>query len=147
MAKRKQHPNSLKNLTMWEPGQSGNPNGRPKSRFNQIKEQLELDTGMRMTKHEVYELIKTMVSYSEVKLEEIHIDKELPVYMRTIAKAILNDLEHGRLSNIEVIFNRVYGTPTVHTEITGKDGGALQHTDLTDEELEARIKKLKEATK
>ncbi len=28
--KRGEHPNSRKNLKSWKPGQSGNPNGRPK---------------------------------------------------------------------------------------------------------------------
>jgi hypothetical protein len=45
----------------------------------------------------------------------------------------------------EVAANRAWGTPTQAIELTGPNGGPIEFSEMTDEELDARLKAMKAA--
>ncbi len=90
--------------TTWQPGQSGNPAGRP-PRGDTLTDALRDLLG--------------------------------PTHRRKLAKRLL-DLAHSddesvALAALKYIYDRVDGRPaeTVHQEVTGKDGGPVEHIDYS----------------
>ena len=112
-----------KNLVGWQPGQSGNPSGRPK--------------GTRELSHLV--------------LEATNDGKELVDALVAIARGTLPEILNGkntkevtvkdRLRAIEMLIDRGYGKSAGTLEVSGN----VNHTikpGLSLEELEARIQRL-----
>lgn len=61
----------------------------------------------------------------------------------SIAKS--GESEAARVSAATAILDRGYGRPTQAHEHTGKNGGPIEYRDLSDEEIEARIRAHEEA--
>ena len=101
----------------WQPGQSGNPNGRPKKYISTLKNE-----GYKLS--EVNDTIQTMMSMSYEEIREVYNDKGSTVLEKTIASAIKKCIEKGSMESIETLLNRVYGRPKekVHFE-----GGVSQN--------------------
>lgn len=96
--------------TAFEKGKSGNPGGRPK----RTQEELDLIAACK---------------------------KRTPAALAVIESIMMEgQSDKARLSAAMAIIDRAYGKPTQPTEITGKDGGPIEHKrvqELTDEELAA----------
>ena len=91
--KKKQGNNTPK--TAWKPGQSGNPNGRPKKG------------------HSITGIIRTMMT------EKPEIKRALGA---TIIKAAVEDKD---MTAIRLIWNYLDGLPIAKQELSGKDGAPL----------------------
>ncbi len=126
----------------FRPGQSGNPNGRPKSRVPDMlmgtkklskKEVKELTKGL--TKQETEEIEEVVRSASSDVIAILAQATNIPAYMRTLAKSAHIDLKNGRTTTMDKLRERKFGKPTQHVELTGKDGTPLvQARRLTKEE-------------
>ena len=93
----------VENLTPWKPGQSGNPNGRPRKKpltdaYLELMDKLGKDCGIT----------------------------ETDTVPQIIAKMIARNAMEGDVVSAREITNRTDGLPTVHAEVTGKDGGPIQ---------------------
>jgi len=93
----------------FEPGQSGNPNGRPRKYVSQLKEQ-----GYKLA--EVNDCIQALMSMTVEELKEVWDNPKATVLEKTIAAAIKKSIEKGSLYSIETLLTRVYGKPMERTE-------------------------------
>lgn len=103
----------------WVPGQSGNLNGRPKKFVNGL-----IKDGY--TTEEVTRTIKNLITLTPDQLIEIQKNKEITSLEMTVSKAILNGIDRGDLSALEILLTRIFGKPkekieqdirVAHTEI------------------------------
>lgn len=68
----------------WVPGQSGNPNGRPKGRKNyltELQQNLEIAVRENIKSEDVVSIVKTMVAMAkegDVKAAKLILDKVIP---------------------------------------------------------------------
>lgn len=92
----------------WKPGQSGNPNGRPKGKT--LSEEIR------------YALA-----------EEIKGGGGL-TYMEAIAKVIIKEALKGKFPYTKEILERMEGKVADKTEITGSGGDPIQILDLSNKE-------------
>lgn len=112
-----------KNLVGWQPGQSGNPSGRPKGTRELSHLVLEA------TNHGT-ELVDTLVAISRGTLPEILDGKETK-------EVTVKD----RLRAVEMLLDRGYGKPPGTLEVSGNLN--VNHlAGMTFEELEARSRKI-----
>jgi poly-beta-hydroxyalkanoate depolymerase len=110
---------SKEHLIPYKPGQSGNPNGRPRKYVSLLKEQ-----GYKLA--EINDTIQAMMSMDLDELKTVWDNPKATILEKTIAAAMRKSLEKGSLYSLETLLTRVYGKPkeTVDTnnktEFTGK---------------------------
>jgi hypothetical protein len=108
------HPNSLANLkkgrTIQE--QKNKNHGRRKSVFTLAKE-------MEFSADDVSKLYKRLYWLTEIELHGIVRDAESTSIEKTIASAILKDIENGTLRSFDTFMDRSYGKPRQTTELEG----------------------------
>lgn len=98
--------------TKFKPGESGNPNGRPRKFVTTMKEQ-----GYKMT--EINDTLMVLLSMDVIELKAIYDNPKSTVLEKAVANAIRKSIEKGSLYNIETIITRAMGKPKEQTEHSG----------------------------
>jgi len=88
----------------WKPGQSGNPNGRPKKYVTSLVEQ-----GYKLS--EINDTIQNILGMNVEELKDVWDDANATVLEKTVANALRRGIEKGSLYNLETLLSRVYGQP------------------------------------
>lgn len=95
----------------FKPGESGNPNGRPRKWVNTLKEQ-----GYRAS--EVNDCLEVLIAMSEDELQKVSTDKDRTILERTVAGALLKGMDKNSLYGLETIITRAHGAPKQNVEQT-----------------------------
>ena len=101
---------SKEHLIPFKPGQSGNPNGRPRKYVSLLKEQ-----GYKLS--EINDTIQAMMSMDLEELKSVWDNPKATVLEKTIANAMRKSLEKGSLYSLETLLTRVYGKPKEQMDI------------------------------
>lgn len=141
------HPNTSGLRPPWQPGQSGNPKGRKKSKVNATLKTLFGKSAKKiyeLSQTELDEWDSTLISLTKDQLSALVMLDSAPAYPKAQALAILTDMKNGRTVTIERLANRLYDRKKPDkVELTGKDGSdLLQPRVLTKEEAAAFLDKL-----
>lgn len=97
--------------TRFKPGESGNPNGRPRKFVSQLREQ-----GYKLA--EVNDTIQVLMSMDLEELKTVFENPKATVLEKTVAAAIKKGIEKGSLFSIETLLTRVYGKPKETQQVT-----------------------------
>lgn len=123
------NPNTSGLRKPWQPGESGNPKGRPP---DPVKKMLEAALGKRgarkfehLTKDNKDEIDSMLQSASTDLLMFVAKWDGATAYAKGRALAILNDMKKGQTTQIDRISARLHGQPVQKVELTGKDGADL----------------------
>lgn len=110
MLKQKNNRMSKEHLIPYKPGQSGNPNGRPRKYVSLLKEQ-----GYKLA--EINDTIQAMMSMDLEELKTVWDNPKATILEKTIAAAMRKSLEKGSLYSLETLLTRVYGKPKEQMDI------------------------------
>ena len=94
----------------FEPGESGNPNGRPRKYVTLLKEQ-----GYKLS--EINDTIQVMMSMDMDELSNVYKNPKATVLEKTIANAMNKSLQKGSLYSLDTLLTRVYGKPKEQMDI------------------------------
>lgn len=124
----------------FKKGQSGNPKGRPKNRVpSMLMDALKLkgrkELTASMTQEEVQDWEEYLMVASSDDISLLAQNTKIPIYARSLARAIHMDLKNGKTTTLDKLRERTLGKLTQKLELTGKDGQPLvQARRLTQEE-------------
>lgn len=111
------NPNVMKNLApKWEKGQSGNPRGRPPKMETILKQYFLDEHQMKLTKGQMQDIIKNLLSKTRSELVELANNDQLPFWISMIAQKANRDFKKGSVHLLDVLFDRVYGKPKEEQE-------------------------------
>jgi hypothetical protein len=99
--------------TKFKPGESGNPNGRPRKYVSLLKEQ-----GYKLS--EINDTLMALLSMDMNELKEAFENPKATVLEKAVAGAIRKSIEKGSLYNIETIITRAMGKPKEQQDHTGE---------------------------
>jgi len=106
------NPNVHKNLApKWVKGQSGNPKGRPPKMDTILKQYFLDEHNMKLTKTQMQDVIKNLLSKTRAELVQLANNDELPFWISMIAQKANRDFKKGSVHLLDVLFDRVYGKP------------------------------------
>ena len=88
----------------WQPGQTGNPNGRPPK----LKSLLR---GYGLTPSQAADVINAMLLHTRPELETIADDAAAPIVETIVARALIKSAERGSLHALETLLSRSHGLP------------------------------------
>ena len=94
----------------FEPGESGNPNGRKK------KWQTELLKDYGYSKSEINDCYMLLLDSTLKELEAIRDNEAMDILARKTAKALIKEWEKGSLWNQEILITRRHGQPKQEIE-------------------------------
>ena len=97
----------------FEPGQSGNPNGRPRKFVSTLKEQ-----GYKLS--EINDTLMALLSMDMNELKQVYDNENATVLEKAVAGALLKSIEKGSLYNIETIITRAMGKPKESVDVTSQ---------------------------
>ena len=144
------NPKAKDNLKQFPAGESGNPKGRPKNVINQLGELVSLDFGLRMSKQDKYHALELMLERTVPELKKIGSKKDVPAFVVVVAKAILKDIETGKMVTMDSMLDRLFGKAkqevVSNVNLKPVEGEKPDISLLTDEELETFHALLSKAT-
>lgn len=97
--------------TQFKPGQTGNPNGRPRKYVSLLKEQ-----GYKLS--EINDTLMALLSMDLNELKDVFENPNATVLEKAVANAIKKSIEKGSLYNIETIITRAMGKPKESVDVT-----------------------------
>ena len=103
------------NLKPIQPGETRNPNGRPRKYVSELRAQ-----GYKLG--EVNDAIQVLMSMTIDELKEVYTNPKATVLEKTIASAIRKSIEKGSLYSIETLLTRVYGKPKEQVDLNASGG-------------------------
>jgi len=107
--------NKTRGLTPWKPGQTGNPEGRPKKLINDIMDSLKERGFQPTSKIDVQETFRTLLNLSEAELRALVADEDSPMLIKVVGREILSssngfraivesiDRAHGKASSDDTL--------------------------------------------
>ena len=115
-------------LHPFEPGKSGNPDGRPKKIYSQFKEQ-----GYKLA--QINDTYMAMLGLTEKELQAIKDSegekgKEYTALEKVIAASLLRSMKDGKIGEVETLITRTHGSPTQSVEHNIKTEQPLFSDDI-----------------
>lgn len=101
---------NTENLIPFVKGQSGNPNGRPKSFISTLRDQ-----GYKNV--EITDTIRVLIGLDIEELKAVHDSGD--IFIKTICNALIKSYKKGSLYSIETLLSRAFGKPTEQLTIDG----------------------------
>lgn len=93
------------------PGETANPNGRPRKVLKQMCEELGLKIGAAIPVSDKLQFVNHMLEMTRAEILSIKGDKRSPVWLVTIACAIERDINKGETKVLSELMDRVIGRP------------------------------------
>lgn len=112
---KQKHWGTLKVLEKWE---TANPNGRPKKGISLVNEQLKKEWYDPAKKVDIEDAYMSLINLDETKLNNLLLDKNQPMLIRIIIKAMLG---WKWFDIIERMLDRGIGKATQWVQVTWKD--------------------------
>lgn len=115
-------------LTPFKPGESGNPNGRPRKMVSQVIDDLG-DAGIEhVTKEQVRGAIETLLNCQKEDLMQYANDESHSILVRIVARHMIKAGDNERVFNW--LLDRAFGKPDAKVDHVSSDGSMSPPSNL-----------------
>ena len=132
----------------WKPGQSGNPNGRPRDRVKELMEGLltvkQVKENTNLEQRDIDAIEQIILSLDTPALQAIAKSEKTPVYMRTLAMAAMWDMKNGKTQTMNLLRDRQFGAVRKQVDVT-TNGESMVPQSMTPDEAKDLLKKIEES--
>ena len=97
--------------TQFKPGESGNPNGRPKKIYTLLKQS-------GYSKDDIRDAFEELGWHSLEDIQEVLDDPKKPAILKVIARAFLRGAEKGDFRYVSEIITHAIGKPKEQVDVT-----------------------------
>lgn len=117
-------------------------NGRKKSLYKSLTRQVEL------SREDFMFVIRYLVERTPNELEGLikdksgKLNKETPVWIINIISAINTDIKRGQFKTLNILFDRMFGKPTMSVEAGVSQSNSIPLKSMTDEDMEKEINQI-----
>ena len=106
----------------WKPGESGNPNGRPRSRVTELLESCltikQIKANSNLDNKEIDAIERIILSLDLKSLQAVAKCESTPAYMKTLAMAAILDMKNGRTKVMDLLRDRQFGAVKKNVDVT-----------------------------
>jgi len=125
-------------LVRSEPGETGNPNGRPKKLVSSLIAQLKEEGYEGVTNGQISDVISLLLNLEKDRVKQLAEDAKQPIYVQRISRRLVTATDKEIGDFIDKQLDRAHGKPKQVQEFTGKDGEALIPQQTTILEIKYR---------
>lgn len=118
--RRGQNPNSKKNLSVPEKGEVRNPNGRPQGIID-FRKRVEFSIKFLAEQYVEKHNLDPKNASKQITIDDVDI-------MGDVFSQLINQARNGNIKAIDSLMDRVYGKAKQPVELTGANGGAIEHS-------------------
>ena len=138
----------------FQPGQSGNPAGRPKgskNKVNRIPELLKSVLGAKkaaeidgLSMEEVDTIENIILTLGIKELNKLGASEQSPAYLTTLSRAAIMDMKNGRTKVMDLLRDRQFGAVKKQVDVT-TNGEGLVPQSMTPDEAKDLLKRIEES--
>ena len=132
----------------WQPGQSGNPNGRPRNRVKELLDGLltvkQVKENTNLEERDINAIEQIILSLDTPALQAIAKSEKTPVYMRTLAMAAMWDMKNGKTQTMNLLRDRQFGAVKKQVDVT-TNGESMIPQSMTPDEAKDLLKRIEES--
>lgn len=132
----------------WQPGQSGNPKGRPRNRVKELMEGLltvkQVKENTNLEERDINAIELKILSLDTPALQAIAKSEKTPVYMRTLAMAAMWDMKKGKTQTMNLLRDRQFGAVKKQVDVT-TNGESMAPQSMTPDEAKDLLKRIEES--
>lgn len=132
----------------WQPGQSGNPNGRPRNRVKELLDGLltvkQVKENTNLEERDINAIEQIILSLDTPALQAIAKSEKTPVYMRTLAMAAMWDMKNGKTQTMNLLRDRQFGAVKKQVDVT-TNGESMVPQSMTPDEAKDLLKRIEES--
>lgn len=132
----------------WKKGERGAAVGCGRKK-NRVKDILKLIVSPERLKNsealsveEINTIEQVMLSLETADLKALEREKATPVYAKSLARAIITDMQNGRTATVDKLRDRQYGTVKQNVDVTTNGQTLSTQKDLSISEARELVKKL-----
>lgn len=125
-------------LVRSEPGETGNPNGRPKKLVSSLIAQLKEEGYEGVTNGQISDVISLLLNLEKDRVKKLAEDSTQPIYVQRISRRLVTATDKEIGDFIDKQLDRAHGKPKQAMEHTGKDGETLIPQQTTILEIKYR---------
>ena len=125
-------------LVRSEPGETGNPNGRPKKLVSSLIAQLKEEGYEGVTNGQISDVISLLLNLEKDRVKQLAEDANQPIYVQRISRRLVTATDKEIGDFIDKQLDRAHGKPKQAMEHTGKDGETLIPQQTTILEIKYR---------
>lgn len=132
----------------WKPGQSGNPNGRPRNRVKELLDGLltvkQVKENTNLEQKDIDAIEQIVLSLDLPALQAVAKSDKAPTYLLTLARAAMWDMKNGKTQTMNLLRDRQFGAVRKHVDVT-TNGESMVPQSMTPDEAKDLLKRIEES--